>query len=280
MTKLDLSKIGKKTDEIVFKYNWKDVILYNVGIGAQPDELNFVYEGAKGGLKVFPSYACIAAGGGLQLRNLGKLNLSYFVHGEQSIHLYQPFSTSGEIKCQGEVLNIYDKEKAAVIHMKVSGVSKEGEKIFDTKWVFFYMGAGGFGGDPGPKTETIKPPENVEPDFSISYKTNENQAALYRLNSDLNPLHIDPEVARGSGRFKGPILHGLCTYGFATRAILYGACDGNINRFKEFKVRFTHEVYPGETLTTEGWKDDDRFIIQVRTDSGLVVLGNAYAIIE
>ena len=279
MTDLDLSIIGKKTDEVVFKYSWKDVVLYALGIGAQPNELQFVYENYSGGLKVFPSYVCIAAAGGLQLRKLGKINLSYFVHGEQSIQLYQPFSTSGEIICQGEVLNIFDKGKAAVIHMKVSGVSNEGEKIFDTKWVFFYMGAGGFGGDPGPKSEAINPPENVKPDFSISYKTNENQAARYRLNSDLNPLHIDPEVAGKSGRFKGPILHGLCTYGFATRAILYGACDGDIERFKEFKVRFTSEVYPGETLTTEGWKDNGRYIIQVKTDRA-IVLGNAYVIIE
>jgi acyl dehydratase len=276
---LNLDLIGKKTDEAVFKYSWKDVVLYALGIGAQPDELQFVYEGYPGGLKVFPSYACIVGSVGLQLRKLGKIELSHFVHGEQAIQLYKPFSTSGEIVCQGEVENIYDKGKAAVIHMKVSGRSKENELIFDTKWVFFYLGAGGFGGDPGPKTEPLNPPEGVKPDFSISYKTNENQAALYRLNADLNPLHIDPEIASRSGRFKGPILHGLCTYGYTTRAILYSLCNGDVSRFKEFKARFTSEVYPGETLTTEGWKDNGRYIIQVHTERA-VVLGNAYAIVE
>lgn len=250
-----------------------------MGIGAQPDELRFVYEGYQGGLKVFPSYACIVASGGLQLNKLGKIDFSHFVHGEQSIQLYKPFSPSGEILCQGEVINIFDKGKAAVIHMKVSGSSKEGEMIFDTNWVFFYLGAGGFGGDPGPKSELLNPPEGIEPDFSLTYKTSENQAALYRLNADLNPLHIDPEFVSRSGRFKEPILHGLCIYGFTTRAILYSLCDGDVARFKEFKARFTSEVYPGETLTTEGWKDNRRYIIQVRTERGAVVLGNAYAIV-
>ena len=120
---------------------------------------------------------------------------------------------------------------------------------------------------------------NTEPDFSISYKTNENQAALYRLNGDLNPLHIDPEFAKRSGRFTKPILHGLCTYGYATRAIVYGLCDGDVALFKEFKARFTSEVYPGETLTTEGWKDNDHYIIQVKTENS-IVLGNAYAIVK
>jgi len=100
---LNLDLIGKKTDEAVFKYSWKDVVLYALGIGAQPDELQFVYEGYPGGLKVFPSYACIVGSVGLQLRKLGKIELSHFVHGEQAIQLYKPFSTSGEIVCQGEV---------------------------------------------------------------------------------------------------------------------------------------------------------------------------------
>ena len=279
MSGLNLDVIGKKIPEVTFKYNWKDVVLYALGIGAQVDELQFLYEGFSGGLKVFPSYACIVGSAGLQLNKLGKIDFSHFVHGEQSIQLYKPFSPSGEIVCQGEVENIYDKGKAAVIHMKVSGYTKESEPIFDTKWVFFYLGAGGFGGDPGPKSEPLNPPENVEPYFSITYKTNENQATLYRLNADLNPLHIDPEFASRSGRFKGPILHGLCTYGFTTRAIIYSLCDGDVARFKEFKARFTSEVYPGETLTTEGWKDNGRYIIQVRTERA-VVLGNAYTIVE
>lgn len=280
MTSLNLEVIGKETPERAFKYSWKDVILYNLGIGAQPDELPFVYEGVRGGLKVFPSYACIVGGVGLPLNKLGKIDHSRFIHGEQMIKLYQPFPKEGEMKVKGVCENIFDKGKAAVIHSKVTGTTANGEQIFDTKYVHFYLGEGGFGGDSGPKTEPLVPPKGIKPTFSISYKTNENQAAVYRLVQDLNPLHIDPEFAKMSGKFTKPILHGLCTYGYATRAIVYGLCDGDVARFKEFKARFTSEVYPGETLTIEGWKDNGRYIIQARTERGAVVLGNAYAIVE
>jgi acyl dehydratase len=277
MSRLNLDIVGEEFPEITFKYNWKDVVLYALGIGTKIDELEFLYEMHNEGLKVFPSFACIVAGAGLQLNRVGKIDFSHFVHGEQSIILHKPFSPSGEIVCKTKVENIFDKGKAAVIHMIVSGFDEKDIHIFDTKWVFFYLGGGGFDGDPGPKTEPLNPPEGVKPDYSISYKTQENQAALYRLNGDINPLHIDPEFASRSGRFKGPILHGLCTYGFATRAIIHEICKGNVSMLKEFKARFTSEVYPGEILTTQAWKSDDRYIIQVRTDRS-VVLANSFAI--
>ena len=277
MSGLDLSVIGKKSNEKIFKYNWKDVILYALGIGAQVDELPFIYENAPYGLKVIPSFATIVRM--VAFPRLGK-NIFFpkFIHGEELIRLYKSFSLQGEIICFSEVTNIYDKDKAAVIHVKFTGLTKERDPLFDVKSVFFYLGAGGFGGDRGPKTELLLPPEGIEPDFSITYKTNENQAALYRLNGDLNPLHIDPELARRGGQEK-PILHGLCTYGFATRAILHGVCNGDVNRFKEFKARFTNVVYPGQSLTTEGWNVKDRYIIQVRTDRA-IVLSNAYALVD
>jgi len=282
MSSLNLDIIGKETNERIFKYTWKDVILYNLGIGAQPDELQYVYEGVKGGLKVFPSYACIAGAIGFPRLSKKGIDGARFIHGEQMIKLYQPFPKEGEIKVKGVCENIFDKGKAADIKKKMTGVINKSDKIFETKFVHFYIGEGGFEGESGPKTEPLEPPNGVNPDFSISYKTNENQAALYRLVQDLNPLHIDPEFAKRSGKFNKPILHGLCTYGYATRAIVYGLCNGDINRFKEFKARFTSEVYPGDTLITEGWKDkiNNHFIIQVRTERGTIVLGNAYALLR
>ena len=195
------------------------------------------------------------------------------------IKLFKPFPTEGKIIRKGTVLNIYDKGKNAVIHSLRQGFNEKGEHIFDAKWVHVYLEAGGFGGDPGPKTETLKPPEGVQPDFSISYKTAENQAAIYRLSGDFNPLHIYPEFALRSGRFKDVILHGLCTYGIAARAILYGACEGEISRFKEFNARFSSPVYLGDTITTEGWKLNNRYIIQARTEQA-VVISNGYAVVE
>ena len=280
MTSLDLDIIGKETEERTFKYTWKDVILYNLGIGAQPDELSFVYERYPGGVQVFPSYACIVGGYGFPRVSKKGIDGARFIHGEQMIRLYKPFPSEGEIKVKGVCENMFDKGKAAVIHTKISGRTSDGAQIFDTKYVHFYIGEGGWGGDRGPKAELLDPPEGKKPDFSLSYKTNINQAALYRLNGDYNPLHLDPEFAKRSGRFDRPILHGLCTYGYATRAIVYGLCDGDIARFREFKARFTSEVYPGETLTTEGWKDNGRYIIQVKTERGATVLGNAYAVVE
>ena len=140
------------------------------------------------------------------------------------------------------------------------------------------MGTGGFGGDPGPGTEALDPPTGVKPDFSLSYKVAENQAVLYRLSGDLNPLHLDPAAAKRGG-FDRPILHGLCTYGFATRAIVNGLLNGDVTRLKAFKARFSDVVYPGDTLTTQGWKADGGYIIEVRTERG-VVIRNAMVTID
>jgi acyl dehydratase len=275
MSKIDLNSVGQ-TKEGTFKYDWKSCALYNLCIGAQAEDLPFVYERVKDGIKVYPSFATIVA-----------LNVLFFppgtdlvrlLHGEQLIRLYTPFKPSDTINTKTIIENIYDKGKAALIHTKISGHSSEGEHIFDSKFIFFVGGAGGFGGDPGPKTEPINPPEGIKPDFRISYQTSTNQAAFYRLNGDLNPLHIDPNFAKRAGQPK-PILHGLCTYGIATRAIIHGLCAGDVFRLKEFSARFKDVVFPGENLITEGWKDDDRYIIQVRKQN-TVVLGNAYAIIE
>ncbi|MFW9894820.1 MAG: MaoC/PaaZ C-terminal domain-containing protein [Candidatus Thorarchaeota archaeon] len=275
MSKIDIDSIGN-TREGKFTYDWKASALYNLGIGAQAEDLEFVYERVKGGMKVFPSFATIVAGSGLLFPP--GTDFVRLLHGEQMIHLYKPFQPNGTINTKGVIENIFDKGKAALIKTKVSGYSTEGEQIFDALSGFFVIGQGGFGGDSGPKTVPIDPPEGEEPDFSISYQTSPNQAAFYRLNGDFNPLHIDPNFARMAGQPK-PILHGLCTYGIATRAIVYGLCDGDVSRLKEFSARFKSPVIPGELVVTEGWKDNGRYIIQVRKED-TVVLGNAYAIVE
>jgi len=276
MSGLDLSIIGKKNPERIYEYKNKDVILYALGIGAQISELQFLYERVPGGLKVFPSFATIARI--VAFPNLGKISFPRLIHGEELVRLHRPFLPKGEIICFSEVTNIYDKGKAAVINVTTTGLLKDRTPLFEIETSFFYLGGGGFGGERGPKTEPLTPPEGIPPDFSVTYKTTENQAALYRLNGDFNPLHIDLKAAQLGGQEK-PILHGLCTYGFATRAILYSLCDGDVSRFKEFKVRFSNVVYPGESLTTEGWKDNGRYLIQVKTERA-IVLSNAYVIID
>ncbi len=277
MSQIDLSVIGKKSEPVVFDYTWKDVVLYALGVGASVEDLPFVYEGAPGGLTVLPSFCVVPAIRAFPY--LGEdIEWPLMIHGEHNIRLSRPFPPEGRIIQIGQVANIYDKGKGALIQIEISGQTEEGDHLYDIDWSIFYLGAGGFGGDPGPPSESLDLPLAVEPDFSIAYRTFENQALLYRLNGDLNPLHLVPEAVKQAG-FDRPILHGLCTFGFATRAIVNGPLGGDVSRFKEFKVRFSNPVYPGDTLITEGWKaEDGRYLIQCRTDLG-VVLNQAYAIV-
>jgi len=277
---IDLRLVGKKYGPISFEYTWKDVVLYALSIGAQAEELPFVYENVKGGLKVFPSFSVVM---GMDLlidlfKDL-KVDLSRFIHGEQAIKLYRPIPPEGKTLVEGEITNIYDKVKGALIVWRKKVMTPGGDLLTETESGVFYVGEGGFGGDPGPKAEPLEPPIGIQPDFTVSHFIPENQAALYRLNGDFNPLHIDPDFAKRGG-FPRPILHGLCTYGHAVRAILYKACDGDVGRFKEFKARLSGVVYPGDFLVTEGWRDKGgRYLIQSRTDRG-VVLSHAYARVE
>jgi len=277
MPTVDLSVIGKKTEPVVFEYTWRDVVLYALGVGATAADLSLVYEKAPGGLKVLPSFCVVPA-----MRAFPKcgddIEWSLMLHGEQTIRLYHPIAPEGKLIQSGVITDIFDKGKGAVFQAKITGEAEDGTHIYDAHWAIFYLGAGGFGGDPGPKAEPIIPPEGVQPDFSFACKVAENQAALYRLSGDLNPLHLDPAAAKRGG-FERPILHGLCTYGIATRSLVNGPLDGDVNRLKEFKARFSSSVYPGDRLTTEGWKTDSGYIVQARTENK-VVLSNALAVID
>jgi acyl dehydratase len=260
----------------LFEYTWKDAVLYALGIGAQGDEMPFLYEGTPGGLRVFPSFAAIA-GASLIRDFVHQHDAPRLLHGEQGIRLHGPLPPQGKVVVQGRITDVFDKGKAAVIHFRSQGGTVDGAPLFEVEHVAFYLGAGGFGGDPGPPTEPLEPPEGVEPRWRVAYAVPSNQAALYRLSGDLNPLHIDSEAARRVG-FPRPILHGLCTYGFATRAIVHGPCRGDAGRLREFKARFSNAVFPGETLVTEGWEGEGgRTLIRVRTERA-VVITNAYAV--
>ena len=277
MPKVDLSVIGKKTPPIVFEYTWRDVILYALGVGATAEELSLVYENAPGGLKVLPSFCVVPAVRAFP--NFGEnIDWSLMLHGEHTIRLSRPIPTEGRLFQTGVITDIFDKGKGEVCHAKITGTTEDGQHLYDAHWAIFYLGAGGFGGDPGPKATPITPPQDVAPDFSFTCRIAENQAVLYRLSGDRNPLHIDPDAARRGG-FDRPILHGLCTYGIATRSLVNGPLAGDVDRLKEFKARFTSSVYPGETLTTEGWQTEGGYIVQAKTEHN-IVLSNAVALIE
>jgi acyl dehydratase len=273
MPTVDLSVIGKKNDPVEFEYTWKDVVLYALSVGATEADHSLVYENAPGGLKVLPSYCVIPALKAFPY--VGDVDWPLFLHGEQGIRLHRPLPPKGKIVQVGEVKNIYDKGKGAVYDIRITGHTNDGELLYEADYVNFYLGAGGFGGDPGPKVEPLDPPEGVDPDFSVTDPVPTAQAVLYRLNGDVNPLHIDPAAAKRAG-FEKPILHGLCTYGYAVRSVINAGLKGDPDRLLGFKARFSKPVYPGERLTTEGWKTDDGFIVRVSTPSGPVI-SNAFA---
>jgi acyl dehydratase len=268
--------VGKKIESEPFSYTEDTVMLYALGIGAGLDEINFIYEKE---LKVFPTFAVVPFMPSLiPLAMEANLNMFTVLHGEQKIILHKEIPVNGTLISTASCTSVYDKgDKGAVINMEIQSRDANGELLFENQAVIFDRSGGNFGGDRGPKAELVSPPEGQAPDFSVSYATTPNQAALYRLSGDKNPLHIDPEFAKMGG-FDTPILHGLCTYGHAGRAILNGVCDGDPAKFKSFGARFTGVVFPGETLTTEGWKaETGKYIIQTKAQDGRIVLGNGQA---
>ena len=268
--------IGKEIKGEPFVYNEDTVILYALGIGAGREDLDFVYEK---NLKVYPTFAVIPFFPTLiPIASEANLNMFTVLHGEQKIILHRPIPTAGSLVSTAKCSSIYDKgDKGAVVNIEIETCDENGNLLFENKSVVMDRSGGNFGGERGPKTEKIAPPEGKEPDFSLKQETATNQAVLYRLSGDKNPLHIDPEFSKMGG-FDVPILHGLCTYGFSGRAILESLCGNDPAKFKSFAARFTGVVFPGETLITEGWKaETGKYIIQTKTEDGRIVLGNGLA---
>jgi len=279
---VNLDLVGKSFAPTTHAYSWKDCVLYALGVGARIDELDFLDDSR--GPKVLPTFAVVPSFTAMLgvTAHLGA-NMAMVVHGEQAIRLHRPIPPSGTFSTVAEVKGIYDKGKGALIVVEARTRDAGGEPVFDNVFSIFVRGGGGFGGERGPEAVAADPPDRA-PEFTITEATSPEQAALYRLSGDHNPLHINPQVAKAVG-FERPILHGLCTYGFAGRAILRGACGGDPARLRAFSARFSAPVLPGDVLTTEGWKiAEGRFVIRVRSGTGgdaqgetKTVLSNAIA---
>jgi acyl dehydratase len=270
----DMSKVGKKLGAVTHSYGERDLILYALGVGAGRDELQFTYERD---LKALPTFAVIPSFPAMM--NLGgamDVNPAMVLHGEQRIELQAPIPTSGTITTTPTIKAIYDKVKGAVVVVETDSVDSKGKLIFRNTSSIFVRGEGGFGGDRGPSGARNVPPDR-KPDKSISWKTSPDQALLYRLSGDMNPLHADPDFAKMGG-YDTPILHGLCTYGYAGRAVLKAFCDNDPARFKSFEVRFSGVVFPGETITTDMWQvEPGKVVLTAKTERGEAVLSNAAA---
>lgn len=266
--------VGSKGDPSEKSWDSKDAILYALGVGAGVDELAFTTENTQNvPQRALPTIAVILGTGAFgAMGNIGTFNPAMLVHGEQAIEIFKEIPVSGTVSSVGEITAIYDKGKGAVVEITSTSTDKAtGEPLFTTTMSAFIRGEGGWGGDRGPSGPRNVPPEKA-PDHSVTYQTRVDQALLYRLSGDRNPLHSDPAFA-AMGGFDRPILHGLCTYGFTGRALLHTLCDGDPARFTSMAGRFSSPVFPGEALTVNVWNTGDgEAVFQTTGDDGRVVL--------
>ena len=247
---LDLSTIGFKTEPHVFTYDWKTAVLYGLGIGAKKSELDYLYEGR--GPKVFPTFGVIPAYGPVsELFQKTNCDMTRLVHGAQSLRVHRPLPPAGTLHSVGIIRGIYDMKKLAQVVLETK-TTLNGEPVFDTEWQLLVRDAGGFGGERPPKSDAPKIGD-ATPTFDRTETTTPEQALLYRLSGDLNPLHADPAFASMAGFEQGPILHGLCTYGFVARAVIAEVCGGDASRLKGLTAQFRKPVWPGETIRTVGY---------------------------
>ncbi|MFN8531305.1 MAG: MaoC/PaaZ C-terminal domain-containing protein [Anaerolineae bacterium] len=270
---------------ITFAYTPRDVSLYALGVGAPADpldqeELRYVYERSGAGFRVLPTFAVLFPGALIDTILTGdlpglKFNPMMLLHGEQTLEVNGPLPERAVITCYPRVKAIYDKGSGALLVTGTSCRDESGREIATSESSMFIRGIGGFGGERGPSGEANTPPDR-DPDAVIREKTSPTQALIYRLSGDVNPLHADPMMAAFAG-FDKPILHGLCTFGYAGRAVLKAFCGGDPARFKRIKVRFVKHVFPGETLVTEMWKlNETRVIFRVKAaERDEVVIGSA-----
>jgi acyl dehydratase len=222
---------------------------------------------------VLPTFAVVASFGaaGGAFGTIGSFNPVMLVHGEQAFELHQPLPVKGRISTVSTITGIYDKGSGAVIAAESkSSDATTGQPLFTTKSQAFIRGEGGFGGDRGPSGKAEAP--DRDPDHLVTYQTRTDQALLYRLSGDHNPLHSDPKFAAMAG-FPKPILHGLCTYGFTGRALLHTLCGSDPDRFVSMAGRFTKPVFPGDALTVSMWElDDGEAFFQTLTQNGDLVI--------
>ncbi|GGS11835.1 MULTISPECIES: MaoC/PaaZ C-terminal domain-containing protein [Streptomyces] len=252
-----------RTGEITWDH--KDVQLYHLGIGAgrpatDPDELRYTLESR---LHVLPSFATVAGNGspgvisGLSMPGID-VDLARVLHGGQSIEVHRPIPVRGTATATGRIAAVHDKGTAAVLVMRTEVADADGP-LWTSDARIFVRGEGGWGGDRGPSGR-LDPPAG-DPDRTVERTVREDQALLYRLSGDWNPLHADPDFAKRAG-FDRPILHGLCTYGMTLKAVVDTLLDGDVTRVRGYRTRFAGVVFPGETLRVRMWREQGRVRVE------------------
>ena len=266
---IDPSKaLGASLGEGEYSWTQDDVILYHLGLNAgvnatDAQELEYTYEK---NLKVLPSFGVIPVFGALA--NLGGVegmdfNFAMLLHGEQDITLHQPIPTAATVVNSGKVAELWDKGKACLAVLEAETREKEsGDLLFTNRFSLFLRGEGGFGGEPGPKAGNAAP--DRAPDGVVESPSLPQQALIYRLSGDKNPLHADPEFAKMGG-FDTPIIHGLCSYGVVCKAVVDDALGGDVSKVARYQARFAGVGFPGETYVTEYWNEGDKILIQAKS---------------
>ena len=254
--------IGAEVGTVDFSWTETDVLLYHLAIGAgRSGDLSYTLETA--GLQVLPSFAVVAPTfhmtdpPPLDLPGCD-LDLAQVVHGSQSVAVHGPLPTAGSARLTTRITDVWDKGKAAVIWQEGTATSPEGQDLWTVRSSIFVRGEGGWGGDRG-SSEPVTPPDR-SPDLQTSYEVRDDQALLYRLCGDRNPLHADPDFAKKAG-FPAPILHGLCTWGIVLREVTDGLLSGDAAAVGGFSARFAGVVFPGETIHVSAWDEGDRVLL-------------------
>ncbi|MFN2134764.1 MAG: MaoC/PaaZ C-terminal domain-containing protein [Candidatus Promineifilaceae bacterium] len=278
--------VGHVFRPVASSYAEKEAAFYALAIGASADpldtaELQFTYELNGAGFSTFPTFAStfpVAMIGQIGDIPDQRLNLLDILYGEHYLELPAPLPPSADILSQARISHVYDKGSGALLVIEIKSKDQAGKTIAINRASFFIRGRGGFGGERGPSSKTDSPPLRSA-DVLVSDATRANQALLFRLASgDLNPLHADARLAPMLG-FERPILHGLCTYGFAARAVLETFAANDPTRLFSFKARFSHHIFPGETIQTEMWQESetDIFFQSRVVERDEIILSNGLA---
>jgi len=271
---IDPNAVGATSEPVEATWTSTDALLYAVGIGAGTGELAFTTENTNGvAQQVFPTFAVVLGWGRGQgaMAKIGSFNPALLVHGQQAVTLHRPIPVEGTAVLTSKIVGIYDKGKAAVVATETSAVLKgTGEALYTNLSSAFIRGEGGWGGDRGPSGPANVPPDRA-PDHQVTYQTSPDQALVYRLSGDRNPLHSDPSFA-AMGGFDRPILHGLCSYGFTGRALLHTLAGSDPARLRHIEARFSSPVYPGDALTISMWAEGDGALFSTARQDGTVVI--------
>lgn len=270
---LNMDAIGRKIGPMAKTYTWKDPALYALGVGAGFSELEYSYEKD---LKVLPTFSMAAIFDFFwEVGALSAVNPAGVLHGEQELIFHNPIPAQGTLTTEGSITDYFDKgeKKGALVVAKSDTIHSNGEKLFTSIMTIFSRLDGGFGGENAPKKDVSFPED--PPHMTVSDLPSEDQPLLYRLTGDLFPLHVDPEFAKMCG-FERPIMHGLCTHGFACRALIQSLAPGEPERVRGLGCRFTKPLYPGVPIETRIWKTEKGAAIwrTVNGQTGEIVIDN------